>query len=115
LPLFKDLPEMENEAEGSDCEHGEKEDEKELDDIAEDVVDTSIAEDVADTSIGKSKNLSKPTFFRVSIRKGVTPGKSLCTECIEKYPVLSSRSWSDVKFFVYNHIKKVNKKNNKCH
>ncbi|KAK4884529.1 hypothetical protein RN001_000800 [Aquatica leii] len=117
------LPEIENEAEGSDCEYAEKEDEKELDDIAE---------DVAHTSITKSKNWSNPKvlkkktpvrrcwsdkesaavlqLFRTSIKKGITPGKILCTECIEKNPILSSRSWSDVKFFVYNHIKKVNRK-----
>ncbi|KAK4882414.1 hypothetical protein RN001_005733 [Aquatica leii] len=87
-----DLPEMENEAEGSDCEYAEKEDEKELDDIVE---------DVAHTSLTKSKNLSNPKvlkkktpvrrcwsdkefaavlqFFRTSIKKGITPGKSLCT------------------------------------
>ncbi|KAK4872985.1 hypothetical protein RN001_015014 [Aquatica leii] len=77
------LPEIENEAEGSDCEYAEKEDEKELDDIAE---------DVAHTSITKSKNWSNPKvlkkktpvrrcwsdkesaavlqFFRTSIKKG---------------------------------------------
>ncbi|KAK4886293.1 hypothetical protein RN001_002564 [Aquatica leii] len=75
---------MENEAEGSDCEYAEKEDEKELDDIAE---------DVAHTSITKSKNWSNPKvlkkktpvrrcwsdkesaavlqFFRTSIKKAV--------------------------------------------
>ncbi|KAK4884738.1 hypothetical protein RN001_001009 [Aquatica leii] len=49
------LPEMENEAEGSDCEYAEKEDEKELDDIAE---------DVAHTSITKSKNWSNPKVLK---------------------------------------------------
>lgn len=39
------------------------------------------------------------------------PGKDECLMCIAKEsPVLSARSWKDVKYFVYNEIAKVKKK-----
>jgi hypothetical protein len=52
-------------------------------------------------------------FFRENIRDGVVPGKQLCESCIQQHSVLNSRSWKDIKYFVYNRIisaKKLQKK-----
>lgn len=38
------------------------------------------------------------------------PGKDMCLECLEQNKsVLNMRTWKDVKYFVYNYLKKVNK------
>lgn len=49
------------------------------------------------------------SFFNVNIKKSIVPGKSQCTECIKKHPVLNSRDWKKIKYFVKNQIQK-----NKC-
>ncbi|KAF5269754.1 hypothetical protein FQR65_LT17931 [Abscondita terminalis] len=49
-------------------------------------------------------------FFKVHIKKGSVEKKHECEECMEKYPVLKKRKWSDLKFCVKNQISKVNKK-----
>lgn len=49
------------------------------------------------------------SFFKASIRKSQVPGKKMCEECRHSDEVLSSRSWTDIKYYVYNYIKKINK------
>lgn len=34
-------------------------------------------------------------------------GKAKCNECMKKYPVFSTRKWTDVKFYVNNYISKI--------
>jgi hypothetical protein len=46
-------------------------------------------------------------FFSKSIQIKAVPGKVDCLKCIDANKVLSGRSWSDVKFCVYNAIKKL--------
>ena len=43
-------------------------------------------------------------FFTDQIRKHVVPGKSDCVRCINSYPVLGKRSWTNVKDYVRNQI-----------
>lgn len=49
-------------------------------------------------------------FFRSHIKRGSVPGKSQCEECIEKFPLLRNRRWTDIKFYVKNYITKINRK-----
>lgn len=52
-------------------------------------------------------------FFAQDIKLGAIPNKKKATECLEQSKGnLSRRTWRDVKFFVYNKIKK-NKNSNK--
>lgn len=49
-------------------------------------------------------------FFRTFVKQSKSaPGKKLCEECIESTDALTSRTWRDVKYFVYNHIKRIEK------
>ncbi|XP_074035310.1 uncharacterized protein isoform X4 [Leptinotarsa decemlineata] len=48
-------------------------------------------------------------FFRMNIKKSIVPGKSQCVKCIEEHPVLKSRDWKKIKYFIKNQIQK-----NKC-
>lgn len=47
-------------------------------------------------------------FFSSDIKRGIIPSKEKATQCLEKAKAgsLSGRSWRDVKFCVYNKIKK---------
>lgn len=43
----------------------------------------------------------------MAIKKYTAPGKGDCTKCIdESTGILSSRKWTDAKFYVKNHITK---------
>lgn len=51
------------------------------------------------------------SFFKSNINK--VPGKDECENCITKSNgMLKNRSWRDVKYYVYNYIKKVKKLKN---
>lgn len=47
--------------------------------------------------------------FRIHIKNNSLPGKVECEKCIQDNPVLSKRIWTDLKFFVKNHISKIKK------
>lgn len=39
------------------------------------------------------------------------PGKKMCLECLDKNKsTLNQRTWKDIKYFVHNYMKKINKK-----
>lgn len=43
-------------------------------------------------------------YFSNEINLGIVPKKQKCMACIKQHPVLSNRSWSQIKFCVYNKI-----------
>lgn len=62
---------------------------------------------------GEDESSSVIKFFTSHIKRGSVPGKSQCEECIEKFPVLHNRRWTDIKFYVKNYITKINRKKNR--
>lgn len=51
-------------------------------------------------------------FFKLLNKNNFNvPGKEACEKCIRNSEgILRNRSWRDVKYYVYNYIKKTNKK-----
>lgn len=51
------------------------------------------------------------SYFSSYVKKNsAAPGKNICEECLnDNKIVLKQRSWKDIKYFVYNYMKKVNK------
>lgn len=51
------------------------------------------------------------TYFSSYIKKNsFAPGKALCEECFnENRSIMQNRTWKDIKYFIYNHIKRVSK------
>ncbi|CAH1109549.1 unnamed protein product [Psylliodes chrysocephalus] len=50
------------------------------------------------------------TFFKGNIKNNIIPTKKECEECLATYPVISSRPWKNIKYFVKNQISKNRKK-----
>lgn len=46
------------------------------------------------------------THFKFDLKKEFLPGKQKCLECIQKYPVLVRRKWSDIKYYLKNYYSK---------
>lgn len=57
----------------------------------------------------KEETFAVLMFFQNYVKTNDSaPGKKLCDECIgTSQTVLNNRSWKDVKYFVYNYLKKL--------
>lgn len=52
-------------------------------------------------------------YFQHKIKIKTVPNKEDCLKCIDaSKDALSQRSWRDIKYYVYNYIKKTNKMQN---
>lgn len=51
------------------------------------------------------------SYFSSYVKQNsAAPGKNLCEECLKNNKLaLKQRTWKDIKYFVYNYMKKVNK------
>lgn len=49
------------------------------------------------------------SHFREYLKKNKSPpGKILCIECIDRNPILSRKTWKQIKYFIYNYLQKLN-------
>ncbi|KAF5307229.1 hypothetical protein FQR65_LT18439 [Abscondita terminalis] len=48
-------------------------------------------------------------FSAIIKQNGPPPGKKQCEDCITKFKVLETRKWTDIKYYIKNHISKIKK------
>ncbi|XP_057666792.1 uncharacterized protein LOC130900289 [Diorhabda carinulata] len=53
--------------------------------------------------------------FKLLIEHGNLPGKKQCNDLIEKHKIFTDRKWTDLKFFIKNHLSKISKQIPKKH
>lgn len=51
--------------------------------------------------------------FTNQVKEGSLPGKIECEKCIDETPCLKGRKWTDLKFYIKNHLFKLNKMKSK--